>query len=345
MAWSEVAITSAAALPHELLDDGFAPEPCELLVIGCGNILRGDDAVGPVLIRHLFTRGVPDGVRLVDGGTAGMDVAFGMRGAARVVIVDASATGAAPGTIYRVPAEELGELPPIDGLHTHNFRWDHALSFSAWLLGPQKPTDITVFLVEAGRLDPGAELSEPVAAAMNSVMDLIEADFYPARVEITEAGYLHVPARLASRFFPGDTCVARMDGEDLVLMPLVSAAHGGLVLKQCNVAGDRSLLVNEVFAFRPRAGAFDVIWDAERGALRVLVGAPGRESGEAGGDRDPDRGGRGARPVGGLPAGADAAERRPPPTDDLPNGSTGTADGRRGEPDGGPQTTPEEGTG
>ena len=88
MAWSEAEARPTQTQPYELLDDGFAPEPCELLVIGCGNIMRGDDAVGPVLIRTLFTRGVPDGVRIVDGGTAGMDVAFGMRGAARVVIID-----------------------------------------------------------------------------------------------------------------------------------------------------------------------------------------------------------------------------------------------------------------
>jgi len=29
-----------------LLDDGFAPASCDVLVIGCGNILRADDAVG-----------------------------------------------------------------------------------------------------------------------------------------------------------------------------------------------------------------------------------------------------------------------------------------------------------
>ncbi len=38
--------------------------------------------VGPVLVRHLWERGVPTGARLVDGGTAGMDVAFQMRGGA-----------------------------------------------------------------------------------------------------------------------------------------------------------------------------------------------------------------------------------------------------------------------
>lgn len=163
--------------PHELLDDGFAPDPCDLLVIGCGNILRGDDALGPVLVRRLHQRGVPDGVRLVDGGTSGMDVAFGMRGASRVIVVDAAATGAEPGTTYRVPAAELADLPPLSGLHSHNFRWDHALSLAHWLLGPHCPEDITVLLVEVAQVEPGAELSPPVAAALDRVEELVLAEY------------------------------------------------------------------------------------------------------------------------------------------------------------------------
>ena len=31
----------------------------QTLIIGCGNLLRGDDAVGPILIRHLWERGLP----------------------------------------------------------------------------------------------------------------------------------------------------------------------------------------------------------------------------------------------------------------------------------------------
>ena len=340
MAWSSGSVSSVPA-PHELLDDGFAPEPCELLVIGCGNILRGDDAVGPVLIRHLFTRGVPEGVRLVDGGTAGMDVAFGMRGAARVVIVDASATGAAPGTVYRVPADELTDLPPIDGLHTHNFRWDHALSFSAWLLGPLKPTDITVFLVEAGQLEPGSELSAPVQAGMEIVMGLIEQEFYPAAragVEITPTGYLHLPADLAATYFPADVCVARIEesalGRELVLLPLVGAAHGGLVLKQRNVAGDRSLLINEVLGFAQIRGRFEVSWDDSRGALRVHLSG----TGETDGDGGPD-GGRGrARPVDGLPADPDPGRDRAPTSAELLHPGEGPAGGRRDQTDRSPAT-------
>lgn len=156
------------------LDDSLSGHPRgQIVVIGCGNLLRGDDAVGPILVRHLWESGVPDGVTLVDGGTAGMDVAFKMRGARQVIIVDACATGVAPGTIYRVPGHELEDLPSLDGLHTHQFRWDHALSFGRWLLRDEYPTEITVYLIEAAQTDHGAPLSVVVEAAMHEVGRLV----------------------------------------------------------------------------------------------------------------------------------------------------------------------------
>ena len=373
MAWSEPEPSGRSEegrpAPHELLDDGFAPEPCDLLIVGCGNILRGDDAVGPVLVRHLFERGVPDGVRLVDGGTAGMDVAFGMRGAGRVVIVDASSTGVEPGTVYRVPAEELADLPPIDGLHTHNFRWDHALSFSTWLLGPERPDDITVYLVEASSLEPGAPLTPAVEAGMWRVVELIERDHYPgagrdaagpagprlcgnssmssrnddvcaetaeppATIELTHDGYLHLPADLAERYFPGDAVVARLDGETLELLPLVSVGHGGLLLKRRNAAGDRSALIHQELGFAPVAGRFEVEWDDARGALLVSLGSRPHADGSRHGDRGAHRGGGRARPVDGLSAGDHPGGRRSPAAGDAPHGGTGPAGSRCRTPDG-----------
>jgi hydrogenase maturation protease len=148
----------------------------DVVVIGCGNLLRGDDAVGPTLIRLLWDQGLPDsGVVLVDGGTAGMDVSFKMRGARNVVIIDASATGSVPGTIFRVPAAELEDLPALEGLHSHAFRWDHALAFARWLLKDEYPDDITVFLIEAASVDFGAPLTPAVAAAMEVVAGKVRA--------------------------------------------------------------------------------------------------------------------------------------------------------------------------
>lgn len=253
----------------------LAPIRCEVVVIGCGNLLRGDDGVGPILVRHLWDAGVPGGLRLVDGGTAGMDAAFQMRGARRVVIIDASATGAAPGTIYRVPAQELVDLPALDGLHTHSFRWDHALSFGRWLLGAEYPDDITVFLVEAADVTPGAELSPEVRVAMRTVQGLVDDEWIAplrareAMVEFTADGYLRLSSDLAGLRFPSGAAVAMVRDGALVLIPLRGPESGGLVLKQRTLAGDRSLLVREVLEDRVPCGPRRAHWDADEGALRI----------------------------------------------------------------------------
>nr|WP_255503007.1 hydrogenase maturation protease [Mycolicibacterium sp. CR10] len=255
------------------------------MVVGCGNLLRGDDAVGPVLVRHLWELGVPDGAQMVDGGTAGMDTAFRMKGARRVVIVDAAATGAAPGTVYRVPGEEFEDLPPLQGLHTHSFRWDHAIAFARWALGDACPTDITVFLIEVAGVEYGAELSDPVAAGMQTVMDVIERDFLAAlrpdkaaevTVEFTRDGYVRLDAAVAASRFPSDAVAAVVSGDDFLLIPLRGPRSGGLLLKQRNPAGDRSALIHEVLYGRIPVGPRPAFWDDERGALRVPLDAETR---------------------------------------------------------------------
>lgn len=271
------------------MDVSPAPQPvdlespgCEVLVVGCGNLLRGDDGVGPVLVRHLWERGVPDGARLVDGGTAGMDVAFQMRGARRVVIIDAAATGAQPGTIFKVPGDELADLPPLQGLHTHSFRWDNAIAFARWALGEQCPSDITVFLIEVLDVEFGAELSEPVRTAMDEVIDHVESGYLkPLRprpaaevtVEFTGDGYVRLDADLAAGRFPSDAVIAAVRGDELWLIPLQGPRSGGLLLKQRNPAGDRSLLVREVLSDRPLTGRYAAFWDDAQAALRIPLGA------------------------------------------------------------------------
>ena len=72
-----------------------------------------------------------------------------------------------------MPGEEVEQLPPLEGLHSHQFRWDHALAFAHWLLGDEYPEDITVYLIEAEHTDPGGELSAPVEAAMHEVAVMV----------------------------------------------------------------------------------------------------------------------------------------------------------------------------
>lgn len=155
-----------------LLPEGLAPAPTHTVIVGCGNLLRGDDAAGPVLIRLLADRQIPSGVRLIDGGTAGMDVAYAMRGSQRAILIDASNIGVEPGTVHRVPGEELRDLTPPEG-NLHRFRWDQALGFAQWLLKDEFPDDVTVYLVEGKSFELGDALTPPVQASIERIADAI----------------------------------------------------------------------------------------------------------------------------------------------------------------------------
>ena len=75
------------------------PNPT-ILIAGIGNIFLGDDAFGSEVARRLELQSWPDGVRVVDFGIRGLDLAYALLdGHDLVVIVDAAPRGAPPGTL------------------------------------------------------------------------------------------------------------------------------------------------------------------------------------------------------------------------------------------------------
>jgi hydrogenase maturation protease len=154
-----------------------------VLVIGCGNLLRGDDAAGPVLVRRMWDRGLPDGVRCADGGTGGMDVAFQMRGVPHVILVDACSSGSEPGTLFEVPGQGVENLPPLSGINLHAFRWDHAIAFARWLLKEEYPEKVTAYLIEGARYEIGEGLSPAVDQAVNRLVDRLLTTLGPTPAE------------------------------------------------------------------------------------------------------------------------------------------------------------------
>lgn len=143
-----------------------------LTVIGCGNSNRSDDGVGVFVAQALLQRlrAQPrDDVRVFDAGTGGMDVMFQARGATRLIVVDASTSGAPAGAIFEVPGTEL-ERTHAPSLSLHDFRWDHALAAGRLIFREQFPRDVSVFLIEAQSLGLGLELSAPVQRAADQVI-------------------------------------------------------------------------------------------------------------------------------------------------------------------------------
>ena len=91
----------------------------------------------------------------------------------------------------------------------------------------------------------------------------------PMEVSLTDQGYLHLPAEIARRFFPHDLLAALPRPREVWLMPTRGAGSGGLILKQRNPQGDRSVLIWHLLPPGSPTGVRPAFWDEERGALRV----------------------------------------------------------------------------
>ncbi len=248
------------------------------VIVGCGNPVRSDDGAGPRLIRLLWERGVPPDVKIVDGGTSGIDVIYHMQGADTVIFVDACYTGEGePGTIYEVPAKEVEELPSAEEANLHSIKWFHAIALAKYLLKEGYPKEIKVFLIEGRNFSIGEGLSEEVEKAVEYLADLIQKEFMeggrpPMEVEITEDGYLKIPAQVAEDKFASSMSVLVMPrGMELHIIPLPNSRQGGLLLKRINAEGDRAVLVWELLPPGIKGGKKKAVWNEEEKALIVSL--------------------------------------------------------------------------
>lgn len=79
----------------------------KVLLIGVGNLLLGDEGIGIHFIQEMRKELLPRNVKLVDGGTAGIELLYWLEEADYAIIVDCVEAGVGAGTILRVPTDEL----------------------------------------------------------------------------------------------------------------------------------------------------------------------------------------------------------------------------------------------
>jgi hydrogenase maturation protease len=78
-----------------------------ILIAGIGNIFFGDDAFGVEVIRELIESPLPEGVNAVDFGIRSYDLAYAiMDGYAATILVDITARGEPPGTLYLIELDQ-----------------------------------------------------------------------------------------------------------------------------------------------------------------------------------------------------------------------------------------------
>jgi hydrogenase maturation protease len=154
--------------------------PSSILVAGIGNIFLGDDGFGVEVAHELAQRPLPDGVRVMDFGIRGLDLAYAlMDGSDAVILIDAVSRGGRPGCLYLLepeldgtgesesvdPTVEAHALDPCKVLHLAlalGCKLEHV-----WLVGcepePLAPDEMRM------------ELSSAVSSAVPEAISMVEA--------------------------------------------------------------------------------------------------------------------------------------------------------------------------
>lgn len=157
-------------LDSRLEGEDYSRPPAEapgarVLILGIGNVLMGDEGVGVHILRLLEQEPGAPGVRLLDGGTGGVNLLAEFEGVRAVVLVDATMDQRPAGTVRQFRVDRVGDLPR--GLGAHDFGLKDL--FAALALIDRLP-ELHLFTISVETVRPMCtELSPAVAGAVPEV--------------------------------------------------------------------------------------------------------------------------------------------------------------------------------
>lgn len=143
------------------------------VVLGVGNTIFSDDGVGVHAARLLKKDArLPADVTVLDGGTLGLELLAYVCDATRVLFLDAVNIGETPGTLSCMTADEL--LGISSGSNVHQLGVVDLIA--AMMLVSDAPREIIVLGVQPANTDWGTELSPPIQAVLQPLVDAALAE-------------------------------------------------------------------------------------------------------------------------------------------------------------------------
>ncbi len=136
----------------------------KVLILGIGNRLRGDDAVGSLLAERLEKQlNIP----VIDAGDVPENYLGPIEasGADLVLVLDAADLGASPGDLSLIEMEQLQET----GISTHSA----SLSLLFQVVPEDRRPDAVLVAIQPGQIEAGQGLSRSVEGAMEGLEELL----------------------------------------------------------------------------------------------------------------------------------------------------------------------------
>jgi len=149
--------------------DPFHSDGNDILVLGIGNYLMGDEGIGVQFIKNLDTSKFPENISFLDGGTGGFSLVPYIESHKHVIIIDATMDGKEEGTISLLTPKFSDDFPV--SLSGHNFGLKDMMDILTFV---DKMPNIYLFTVTISKMEPMyLELSPKVAAAIPKVTEMV----------------------------------------------------------------------------------------------------------------------------------------------------------------------------
>lgn len=156
----------------------------EITVLGIGNILLQDEGFGVKVVQELQNRyRFPDHVKVLDGGTLGMELVRFIADSAYLLILDAINGSSIPGTLYRFAGDQVTAYFQ-NKVSLHELGVKDVLATLQLL---DKPVEEVVIIgVEPASLELGLELTPIVAAVLDSAVEAAVEQLKLWQVEVKD---------------------------------------------------------------------------------------------------------------------------------------------------------------
>lgn len=156
-----------------------------ILVLGIGNLLLGDEAIGVRIVEALEQRYLlPPHVEVLDGGTSGMDLMDVMANRDHLIVADAVLTGDEPGSVVVLRDDEI---PAMFTRKVSPHQLGLADVLMALRLTDEFPARLTLVGVVPQTLEPGIALSPVVRQAIEPALQQIMATLHSEGVNLIPA--------------------------------------------------------------------------------------------------------------------------------------------------------------
>lgn len=149
--------------------DEFHSDGNEILVLGIGNYLMGDEGVGVQFINRIDKTQFPENISFIDGGTGGFTLIPYIENHQKVIIVDATMDGKEEGTITLLKPRFSEDFPI--SLSGHNFGLKDMVDILSML---DTMPEIYLYTITILKMEPMCmQLSPKVDAAIEKVTNQI----------------------------------------------------------------------------------------------------------------------------------------------------------------------------